>query len=215
MKMKRNLTWIGLLVVLVFSLSMFAGCAEKKAVVKEGSAQDQQMAADQAAKDAAAKDKAAADAAAKEAADRLAREQAEREAAERLAREKASKEQVAKVEAATVAVDAVKDIYFDFDKSNIRPDAREVLKANTDYFLKNSAASMIVEGHCDERGTAEYNMALGQRRAQEAKKYLVNLGVKGSAIKAISYGKERPVDAGHDEAAWAKNRRAHFEVKTK
>ena len=203
--MKKNLTWIGLFIVLVFSFTMFAGCAEKKAVVKEGAAQDQQIASDKAAKDAAAKEEA----------DRLARERAEREAAERLAREKASKEQVAKVEAATVAADPVKDIYFDFDKSNIRPDAREVLKANADYMLKNSAASIIVEGHCDERGTAEYNMALGQRRAQEAMKYLVNLGVKGSALKAISYGKERPIDPGHDEAAWAKNRRAHFELKAK
>jgi peptidoglycan-associated lipoprotein len=211
--MKKNLTWIGLLVVLVFSFSMFAGCAEKKAVVKEGAAQDQQIASDQAAKEDAAR--LAREKAAREEADRLARERAEREAAERLAREKASKEQEAKVEAATVAADPLKDIYFDFDKSNIRPDAREVLKANADYILKNSAASIIVEGHCDERGTAEYNMALGQRRAQEAMKYLVNLGVKGSALKAISYGKERPIDPGHDEAAWAKNRRAHFAVKIK
>ena len=200
--MKKNLTWIGFFIVLVFSLSMFTGCAEKKAVVKEGAAQDQQITSDQAARDAAAKAEA----------DRLAREQA---AADRLAKEQAEKEQIAKVEAAATAENAVNDIYFDFDKSNIRPDAREVLKANADYFLKNSAASIIVEGNCDERGTAEYNMALGQRRAQEAKKYLVNLGVKGSAIKAISYGKERPIDPGHDEQAWAKNRRDHFVVKTK
>ena len=205
--MKKNLTWIGFFIVLAFSLSMFTGCAEKKAVVKEGAAQDQQVTSDQAAKDAAAKAEA----------DRLAREQAEREAADRLAKEPAEKEQAAKVEAAATAAaeDAVKDIYFDFDKSNIRPDAREVLKANADYFLKNSAASIVVEGNCDERGTAEYNMALGQRRAQEAKKYLVNLGVKESKIKTISYGKERPIDAGHDEEAWAKNRRDHFVVKVK
>ncbi len=204
--MKKNLTWIGFLIVLVFCLSMFAGCAEKKAVVKEGAAQDQQVTSEQAAKDAAAKAEA----------DRLAREQAAKEAAERLAREQAEKEQVAKVEAASAAAEnAVKDIYFDFDKSNVRPDAREVLKANADYFLKNSAATIIIEGNCDERGTAEYNMALGQRRAQEAKKYLVNLGVKGSSIKTISFGKERPIDPGHDEQAWAKNRRDHFVVKTK
>jgi peptidoglycan-associated lipoprotein len=205
--MKKNLTWIGLIIVLAFSLSMFAGCAEKKSVVKEGAAQDQQVTSDQAAKDAAAKAET----------DRLARERAEREAADRLAKESAEKEQVAKVEAAATSAteDAIKDIYFDFDKSNIRPDAREVLKANADYFLKNSATSMIVEGNCDERGTAEYNMALGQRRAAEAKKYLVNLGVKESKIKTISYGKERPIDAGHDEDAWAKNRRDHFVVKVK
>jgi len=191
--MKKYLSLIGFFIVLAFSLSMFTGCAEKKAVVKEGTA------VDQAAKDAAAKAEA----------DRLARERAEREAAA-----KAGKEGIAKGEAAT-AEDVVKDIYFDFDKSNIRPDAREVLKTNADWFLKNSNVAITVEGHCDERGTAEYNMALGQRRAQEAKKYLVNLGVDGSAIKTISYGKERPIDDGHDEEAWAKNRRDHFVVKVK
>lgn len=203
--MKKNLTWIGFVIVLAFSLSMFAGCAEKKAVVKEGAAQEQQVTSDQTDKDAAAKAEA----------DRLARERAEREAADRLAKGTAGTEQAAKIEAAATTEDAVKDIYFDFDKSNIRPDAREVLKANADYFLKNGAAAIVIEGNCDERGTAEYNMALGQRRAQEAKKYLVNLGVKGSAIKTVSYGKERPIDPGHDEEAWAKNRRDHFVVKTK
>lgn len=202
--MKRNFMWMGVLIALVFALSMF-GCAEKKALVQEGASQDQQIAADKAAKDKAAREEA----------DRLARERAAREAADRLAREKAEKEQAAKVQAAGAGEDAVKDIYFDFDKSNIRPDAREVLKANADYFLKNSSAAVVIEGHCDERGTAEYNMALGQRRAEEAKKYLVNLGVKESKMKTVSYGKERPVDPGHDEAAWAKNRRDHFVVKIK
>lgn len=173
--MKKNLTWIGFIIVLAFSLSMFAGCAEKKAVVKEGASQEV------ASKGA-------------------------------LTGEKAVKEE----QSAKAAVeDVIKDIYFDFDKSNIRPDAREVLKTNADWFLKNSNVSIIIEGHCDERGTAEYNMALGQRRADEAKKYLVNLGVKGSTLKTISYGKERPIDSGHDEEAWAKNRRDHFVVKIK
>ena len=137
---------------------------------------------------------------------------AAKKAADRLAREQTEKEQVAAVEEAATSEDTVKDIYFDFDKSNIRPDAREVLKANADYILKNSAASVVIEGNCDERGTAEYNMALGQRRADEAKKYLVNLGVKKSTIKTISYGKERPIDPGHDEESWTKNRRDHFVV---
>ena len=213
--MKKKLTWIGFFIVLVFSLSMFSGCAEKKAVVQEGASQEQ-IAADQAARDAAAREEAeirlAREQAAKEAADRLAREQAAKKAADRLAREQTEKEQVAAVEEAATSEDTVKDIYFDFDKSNIRPDAREVLKANADYILKNSAASVVIEGNCDERGTAEYNMALGQRRADEAKKYLVNLGVKKSTIKTISYGKERPIDPGHDEESWTKNRRDHFVV---
>lgn len=120
-----------------------------------------------------------------------------------------TKEQSAKVRAAAIAA-TVRDINFDFDKSNIRPDAREILKTNADVFLNNSASTIVIGGYCDERGTAEYNMALGQKRAQEAKKYLVNLGIKESKMKTISYGEERPLDPGHDEEAWDKNRRAHF-----
>ena len=76
--------------------------------------------------------------------------------------------------------------------------------------MKNKDANIIVEGHCDERGTTEYNLALGERRATETKKYLVELGVPEGRIKTISYGEERPLDPGHTEAAWAKNRRAQF-----
>jgi peptidoglycan-associated lipoprotein len=204
--MKKNLIWIGILMVFAFGLMLFTGCAEKKAVVKDGSAQEQ-VAAPQ-AKDTSAQDEA----------DRLARERAEREAALRAQaeRERAEREQAAKVQPTVAPVEiGAKDINFDFDKSNIRPDAREILKANADFFLKNGVDSVVIEGHCDARGTAEYNMALGERRAREAKKYLVNLGVKDSKMKTISYGKERPLDPGNDEAAWAKNRRAHFVAKTK
>ncbi len=104
------------------------------------------------------------------------------------------------------------DINFDYDKSNIRPDARAIMKGNADILLKDKASKIIIEGYCDERGTAEYNMALGERRAQEAKKYLVNLGVDAARMKTISYGEERPLDPGQNEEAWAKNRRAHFAV---
>lgn len=121
-------------------------------------------------------------------------------------------EQSAKVEAAATVEASINDINYDFDSSIIRPDAREILKANADIFLKKGAVRIAVEGHCDERGTAEYNMALGERRAQEAKKYLVNLGVKATQIKTVSYGEERPLDPANNENAWAKNRRAHFVV---
>ena len=104
----------------------------------------------------------------------------------------------------------VKDIYFDFDKYAIRSGDREILGKDASYLLANKKLTVTVEGHCDERGTAEYNMALGERRANETKKYLVNLGVKGDRIQTISYGKEKPVDPGHNEEAWAKNRRAHL-----
>ncbi len=104
------------------------------------------------------------------------------------------------------------DIYFDFDKYDLNARAREVL-ANKAYFLKQYPnVKILIEGHCDERGTAEYNLALGERRANAAKQYLVQLGISESRISTVSYGKERPIDPGHNEAAWAKNRRAHFVI---
>ena len=102
------------------------------------------------------------------------------------------------------------NIHFDFDKSFIREDAKPTLGNVAAYLKKNPNAKLQIEGHCDERGTSEYNMALGQRRADSAKKYLVNLGVAGSRLSTITYGEERPADPGHNEAAWAKNRRAVF-----
>ncbi len=105
------------------------------------------------------------------------------------------------------------DIHFDFDKSFIREDAKPVLAKVADYLKRNSGAKVQIEGHCDERGTAEYNMALGARRAESAKKYLLSLGVKGAALSTVSYGKEKPLDPGHTEDAWAKNRRDHFLLK--
>ena len=106
----------------------------------------------------------------------------------------------------------LEDIHFDFDKSNIRQDDRKILSRNAAYLSKNKNVKIIIEGNCDERGTAEYNMALGERRADEAKQYLVNLGINGKRITTISYGSEKPLDPGHDEDAWAKNRRDHFAV---
>lgn len=104
----------------------------------------------------------------------------------------------------------LQDIYFDFDKSNIRPGDAEVLKKDYEYFKANAGKKVRIEGHCDERGTIEYNLALGQRRADATKSYMTNLGVDKSLLETVSYGKERPMDPGHNEAAWAKNRRAHF-----
>jgi len=105
------------------------------------------------------------------------------------------------------------DIHFDFDKSFIREDAKPTLSSVADYMKKNKGARLLIEGHCDERGTAEYNMALGDRRAESARAYLVSLGVSASAVSTVSFGKERPLDPGHNEEAWAKNRRDHFVVK--
>jgi len=106
----------------------------------------------------------------------------------------------------------LQDMHFAFDSFVIEPQYRNILRKDADYLISNSRVKVTIEGHCDERGTSEYNMALGQHRADEVKKYLVNLGVDGKSMTTISYGKEKPLDPGHDEDAWAKNRRAHFEV---
>jgi peptidoglycan-associated lipoprotein len=104
----------------------------------------------------------------------------------------------------------LKDIHFDFDRYDIHPEDRRILSSHADFLFKNKNVKLVIEGNCDERGTAEYNLALGNRRAKEAMNYLVNLGIDPKKIKTISYGKERPIDTSHNEEAWAKNRRDHF-----
>jgi len=107
-----------------------------------------------------------------------------------------------------------KDAFFDYDKSTLRPDARAALSSDAaalkDIFQSFQGANITVEGHCDERGSAEYNLALGDRRATEAKDYLVEFGVPASQLTTISYGKERPQCTEHNEECWQKNRRAHL-----
>ncbi|MEZ4647817.1 MAG: peptidoglycan-associated lipoprotein Pal [Candidatus Eisenbacteria bacterium] len=102
------------------------------------------------------------------------------------------------------------DIYFDYDQSRIRTDAMTVLNANGKALRGEIGTQVTLEGHCDERGTVEYNLALGDRRARAVKDYLVSYGVESSRISTISYGEERPAVMGHDESAWAENRRVHF-----
>jgi peptidoglycan-associated lipoprotein len=105
---------------------------------------------------------------------------------------------------------AISDVYFDFDSYSLTSEAKGTLEANARELKRATAGSLTIEGHCDERGTKAYNLALGEKRANAAKDFLVALGVNASRISTVSYGKERPFDEGHDESAWAKNRRAHF-----
>jgi len=109
----------------------------------------------------------------------------------------------------------LKDIHFDFDKYDIRPGDTEILKENAALLMKYPKVKIQVEGHCDERGTSEYNLALGERRANAAKKYLLSLGISTDRISSISYGEEKPLDAGHNEEAWSKNRRGHIVILSK
>ena len=109
----------------------------------------------------------------------------------------------------------LKDIHFDFDKYDIRPGDAAALKENAALLKKYHNVKIQIEGHCDERGTVEYNLALGERRANSTRTYLVSIGVSPERISTISYGKERPLDPAHNEEAWAKNRRAHTIITAK
>jgi peptidoglycan-associated lipoprotein len=102
------------------------------------------------------------------------------------------------------------DIHFGFDRYDLAPKAREILSQNAEILLKHPGTKFQIEGHCDERGTIEYNLALGERRANATKQYLLSLGVSANRMSTISYGEEMPVDPRQNEEAWSKNRRAHF-----
>jgi len=104
----------------------------------------------------------------------------------------------------------IRDAYFDFDAYSLTPEAQDNLAISAAWLKAHPEFDLLVEGHCDERGTEQYNLALGDRRANTAKDYLVTLGVGADRIKTVSYGEERPFDPGHSESAWAKNRRAHL-----
>ena len=219
--MRKNWLAVGIItLVLCFSVAFLTGCA-KKAALKEGAVVTQeQKAVSQAAAadDAAARERALKEQALRE---QALKEQAQKEAAARegAAKETAAKEAVdkAKKEEAAQAANILKelqiaDIHFDYDKYNLKLEAQEILKKGAPAYLKYRNYRLVVEGHCDERGTNEYNLALGEKRAMEAAHYLSNLGIEKERIKTISYGEEMPLDKGHDEAAWEKNRRAHFVV---
>ncbi len=109
----------------------------------------------------------------------------------------------------------LRTVYFGFNSSQITSDARAKLEAAAEFLKENDTTQIQIEGHCDERGGVEYNLALGERRAKQVKQYLSTLGVSGSRISTVSYGKERPVAFGHDESAWSQNRRANFVIVAK
>jgi peptidoglycan-associated lipoprotein len=209
--MRKNLG----LVILVFSLIVvfIAGCGPKKEILKEDSAKPPAMA------EPAAEAKPLEQTAPAEKADAKTKFtvlEPVMEGADKPAPAEAAVTK--KVE--TVAVPAkelyeLADIRFDFDKFNLKDEARVTLKKHAEWLNKNKDIMIVVEGHCDERGTAEYNLALGERRANAAAKFLVDMGIDAKRIKTLSYGEELPLDKGHNEEAWAKNRRAHFDASGK
>ncbi len=139
----------------------------------------------------------------------------EEPAVEQKAEQKNEEVQPAANEGAAVTSASLQPIYFDFDKSFIRDDARSAMKANAEWLKANPKVEIRIEGNCDERGTKEYNQALGQRRATSAKKYFTDLGISAKRISLISYGKEKPVCSEHTEDCWQKNRRDDFVAVTK
>jgi len=116
------------------------------------------------------------------------------------------------VEEIDMKIPVLEDVFFAYDSAKLSSDAKNMLQKNAKQLKDASQVDITVEGHCDERGTIAYNLALGERRAKAAKDYIVSLGVPANRVKVLSYGKERPFDAGHNESAWKKNRRAHFVV---
>ena len=116
--------------------------------------------------------------------------------------------------APTVTSESFSPVFFDFDSYALREDARAALDQNAKVLRDNPEAQVTIEGHCDERGTVEYNQALGERRAAAARDYLVGAGIAASRIQVVSYGKERPFATGSDENSWQQNRRAHFTLRS-
>ena len=199
--------FIGALLLLSFGLLLMTGCAKDQVKPDEGIADTKAASAvTDADKQKAAAERAAAERAAAE------RAAAERAAAERAASEIAAPEKAAVQPQFEAVIPELKMINFDFDSYVLSQQAREILSANAEYLLKKYKGKVKLEGHCDERGSDEYNLALGENRAKAALTYLLTLGVPADQLSIISYGKERPLDKGSNEEAWAKNRRVEFAV---
>lgn len=186
----RKKLWIILTLLLVVPGLLFTvSCAKK--TVKSDAAMEQQRQAEEEA---------------------MAREKATQEemARQRAVEEEQMREQARRKMMAAKNRFLNENVHFEFDRSNLLPEAQEILRYKAQWLRENPDAGVIIEGHCDERGTNEYNLALGDRRANSAKAYLMDLGIAGSRMTCISYGEERPLDPDHNEEAWAKNRRAQF-----
>lgn len=171
-------------------------------------------AAEEAARKAAAEKAAAEEAARKAAAEKAAAEEAARKAAAEEAAKKAAAEAAEKAAAFKAAAEKVLvNIHYDYDKSDIKAADRATLQGIADFMKANANVKVSIEGHCDERGTNEYNLALGNRRAAAALAYLKTLGVDESRFETISFGKEKPLCTEGNEKCWSQNRRAEFKLK--
>ena len=209
--MRKKRLWTGLAVMVLFlSVVFFAGCTKKAAMKNETMVTGEQKPMVQAPAKAVTDDKETRETALREQElrEQTLREQTVREAAEGTAER--AKRKTGDKEMAIPEELQIPDIRFDFEEYTLKPENQAILKASAPAYLKYTRYQLLIEGHCDERGTVEYNLTLGQKRADEAARYLIGLGIAKERIKTISYGKEMPLDPGHDDAALAKNRRDHF-----
>jgi peptidoglycan-associated lipoprotein len=195
-KMRKKF-WLGVALLFVLPGLLFTTSCAKKTVKAEPTMKV--TAEDEAAKKAA-----------EEAAQRAEMERQKKLEEERLRAEKIRMDAEKRKMESEVARFTNENIYFDFDRSVLKPESQEILRRKADYMRNNPDVRVIIEGHCDERGTNEYNLALGDRRANSAKVFLVNLGIDEERLTTISYGEERPADPRSNEEAWAKNRRDQF-----
>jgi len=201
---KKSLT----LFIFILCLGLFlGGCPKKKVAVSRD------LSSVQRAEEAARREREAREAKERELA-RLREEELKKPTEGELEKTLVTKKEPG-IEGEVFESKLLKDIHFDFDKYDVRPVDEAVLKENAVFLKNNPKMKIQIEGHCDERGTVEYNLALGERRANNTKKYLVFLGIPSDRISTISFGKERPLDKGHHEEAWTKNRRAHIVVLSK
>jgi peptidoglycan-associated lipoprotein len=196
-----------LILILCFGL-ILTGCPKKTVVKEEPSVKKEEAARLEAEREGAAKE-------AREKELAKIREEEAKKAQEKEFEKSLLAKKEPGIEGEIFESKLLKDIHFDFDKYDIRPGDAEILKENGALLKKYPKVKIQIEGHCDERGTIEYNLALGERRANSTKKYLTSLGISPDRISTISYGKEKPLDPGHNEEAWAKNRRAHTIILSK
>jgi peptidoglycan-associated lipoprotein len=208
--MKRKIQMFVIFCIALSLITLGAASCAKKEVKVETPVVDN-SAAEAAKKKAAEEAAAAARKKAEEEAAAAARKKAEEEAAA-AAKKKAEAEAAQKQLQDQISAVESEKIYFDYDKSDLKPESQSILEKKAKFLQANSAYSLTVEGNCDERGSNEYNLALGERRADAAKKFLNSLGIPADRISTISYGEEKPVDPGHDETAWSKNRRDEFKL---
>ena len=195
--MKKRVVRNLVIVMMVAGLALTLSCAKKKVVPGSG-AGDLTQKADKLSTEEAA---------------RMAAQEQEKALAEQRLHEEAMKKNAVQVAAMAARENFEnQDVLFGYDSAVLSAEARQILKEKARWLEANAGINIVVQGHCDERGTTEYNLALGDQRATAVKSFLMNMGILGSRIVTISYGEEKPLDPGHGEAAWSRNRRAHFVI---